>query len=220
MFNLGEKIKVKPGYLKVKIKINPVLEESDFVKEKQPKTIYYLLSILFYFLSHHTFLSLSLSLSLTSRVWILHTTITMVNRSKSFKLKLNFQSFCWVLIDFVGFWFIFQEGGGNLESSIEQLLNVEKQMRLSGEVAGTKKAATDILQLCFEARAWKTLNDQIILLSKRRGQLKQVKITLFWVSDCVILLLFWWLVEVKFVFYWIFGVMGICWFGRRSGGLV
>ncbi|KAK4585416.1 hypothetical protein RGQ29_022894 [Quercus rubra] len=65
------------------------------------------------------------------------------------------------------------EGGGNLESSIEQLLNVEKQMRLSGEVAGTKKAATDILQLCFEARAWKTLNDQIILLSKRRGQLKQ-----------------------------------------------
>ena len=86
--------------------------------------------------------------------------------------------------------FIFQEGGGNLESSIEQLLNVEKQMRLSGDVAGTKKAATDILQLCFEARAWKTLNDQIILLSKRRGQLKQVKITLFWVSDCVILLLF------------------------------
>ncbi|XP_075658945.1 26S proteasome non-ATPase regulatory subunit 12 homolog A-like [Castanea sativa] len=34
------------------------------------------------------------------------------------------------------------EGGGNLESSIEQLLNVEKQMRLSGEVAGTKKAVT------------------------------------------------------------------------------
>lgn len=67
-----------------------------------------------------------------------------------------------------------QEGGGNLEASIEQLLNVEKQMRLAGEVAGTKKAATDILQLCFEARAWKTLNDQIILLSKRRGQLKQV----------------------------------------------
>ncbi|KAK7856551.1 26s proteasome non-atpase regulatory subunit 12 like protein a [Quercus suber] len=66
-----------------------------------------------------------------------------------------------------------KEGGGNLESSIEQLLNVEKQMRLSGEVAGTKKAVTDILQLCFEARAWKTLNDQIVLLSKRRGQLKQ-----------------------------------------------
>uniref|UniRef100_A0A5B7AHT1 PCI domain-containing protein n=1 Tax=Davidia involucrata TaxID=16924 RepID=A0A5B7AHT1_DAVIN len=65
------------------------------------------------------------------------------------------------------------EGGGNLETAIESLLNVEKQMRLAGDVSGTKKAATDILQLCFEARAWKTLNDQILLLSKRRGQLKQ-----------------------------------------------
>ncbi|PON47796.1 Winged helix-turn-helix DNA-binding domain containing protein [Parasponia andersonii] len=65
------------------------------------------------------------------------------------------------------------EGGGNLEVAIEQLLNLEKQMRLAGDVAGTKKAVTDILQLCFEARAWKTLNEQIVVLSKRRGQLKQ-----------------------------------------------
>lgn len=65
-----------------------------------------------------------------------------------------------------------------MEAAIESLLNVEKQMRLAGEVAGTKKAATDILQLCFEARAWKTLNDQIILLSKRRGQLKQAVIAM------------------------------------------
>lgn len=61
-----------------------------------------------------------------------------------------------------------------MESSIEKLLNVEKQMRLAGDVAGTKKAVTDILQLCFEARAWKTLNEHIVVLSKRRGQLKQV----------------------------------------------
>lgn len=60
-----------------------------------------------------------------------------------------------------------------MEATIEQLLNVEKQMRLAGDVAGTKKAVTDILQLCFEARAWKTLNEQIVVLSKRRGQLKQ-----------------------------------------------
>ncbi|XP_057415297.1 26S proteasome non-ATPase regulatory subunit 12 homolog A-like [Lotus japonicus] len=61
----------------------------------------------------------------------------------------------------------------NLDSAIEQLLNVEKQMRLAGDVSGTRKAATDILKLCFDARAWKTLNDQIVVLSKRRGQLKQ-----------------------------------------------
>lgn len=66
-----------------------------------------------------------------------------------------------------------QEGDGKLEAQIEALLNVEKQMRQAGDVAGTRKAATDILQLCFEARAWKTLNEQIVLLSKRRGQLKQ-----------------------------------------------
>ncbi|CAK8578902.1 unnamed protein product [Lathyrus sativus] len=61
----------------------------------------------------------------------------------------------------------------NLDAKIEQLLNVEKQMRLAGEIVGTRKAAIDILQLCFEAKAWKTLNDQIVVLSKRRGQLKQ-----------------------------------------------
>ncbi|KAK1272449.1 hypothetical protein QJS04_geneDACA012259 [Acorus gramineus] len=65
------------------------------------------------------------------------------------------------------------EKEGNLEASIESLLNVEKQMRLAGDVAQTKKAVVEIVQLCYEARAWKTLNDQIILLSKRRGQLKQ-----------------------------------------------
>lgn len=48
-------------------------------------------------------------------------------------------------------------------------------MRLAGEVAGTKNAVIEIVKLCYEARAWKTLNDQIVLLSKRRGQLKQVK---------------------------------------------
>ncbi|KAK2656084.1 hypothetical protein Ddye_009136 [Dipteronia dyeriana] len=65
------------------------------------------------------------------------------------------------------------EGKGTLEAQIDQLLNVEKQMRLAGEVADTKKAVTDIMQLCFEAKDWKTLNEQILNLSKKRGQLKQ-----------------------------------------------
>lgn len=79
-----------------------------------------------------------------------------------------------------------QEGGAKLEVSIEQLLNAEKQMRLAGDVAGTKKAVMDILELCFEAKAWKTLNDQIVLLSKRRGQLKQVNFK----TSCMFTLLF------------------------------
>ena len=62
----------------------------------------------------------------------------------------------------------------NLDSSIESLLNAEKQARLSGDVVATRDTVCSIIRLCFEARAWKTLNDQIVLLSKRRGQLKQV----------------------------------------------
>ncbi|XP_010531765.1 PREDICTED: 26S proteasome non-ATPase regulatory subunit 12 homolog A-like [Tarenaya hassleriana] len=60
-----------------------------------------------------------------------------------------------------------------LEAAIDQLLNEEKQMRLAGDVSGTRKAVTDILQLCFEAKDWKLLNEQIVNLSKKRGQLKQ-----------------------------------------------
>ena len=65
----------------------------------------------------------------------------------------------------------------NLDAAIESLLNVEKQMRLAGDVAGTRKAVIDIVELCYKAGAWKTLNDQIVLLSKRRGQLKQVRVS-------------------------------------------
>lgn len=72
------------------------------------------------------------------------------------------------------FRFLQGDGGGSLEAKIEALLNVEKQMRQIGDVAGTRKAVTDIVQLCFEAGAWQTLNEQILLISKRRGQLKQV----------------------------------------------
>lgn len=70
---------------------------------------------------------------------------------------------------------ILQESKGNLEAQIDQLLNVEKQARLAGEVTATKKAVTDILELCFQAKDWKTLNEQILNLSKKRGQLKQVQ---------------------------------------------
>ncbi|XP_047971781.1 26S proteasome non-ATPase regulatory subunit 12 homolog A-like [Salvia hispanica] len=66
-----------------------------------------------------------------------------------------------------------ENGGNSLETKIEALLNVEKQMRQIGDVAGTRKAVTDILQLCIDAGAWATLNEQIVLISKRRGQLKQ-----------------------------------------------
>ncbi|KAK0602511.1 hypothetical protein LWI29_034227 [Acer saccharum] len=63
-----------------------------------------------------------------------------------------------------------------MEAQIDQLLNVQKLMRLAGEVANTKKAISDILQLCFEAKDWKTLDEQILNLFKKRRQLKQEEI--------------------------------------------
>eukprot|EP00249_Psilotum_nudum_P009879 c22209_g1_i1 orf=192-1652(+) len=62
---------------------------------------------------------------------------------------------------------------GKLDMAIEALLNLEKQMRLAADVVGTRKVVVAIVELCYEARAWKMLNDQIVLLSKRRSQLKQ-----------------------------------------------
>ena len=69
---------------------------------------------------------------------------------------------------------LFLQEDAKLDAKIEALLNEEKQMRLAADVAGTKKVVTEIIQLCYEAKAWKTLNEQILLLSKRRSQLKQV----------------------------------------------
>ncbi|CAN1345064.1 26S proteasome non-ATPase regulatory subunit 12 homolog A [Linum perenne] len=65
------------------------------------------------------------------------------------------------------------DGKASLEAAIERLQNAEKQARLAGDVAETRKSVTEILQLCFDAKDWKSLNDQILLLSKKRGQLKQ-----------------------------------------------
>ncbi|CAI0554959.1 unnamed protein product, partial [Linum tenue] len=65
------------------------------------------------------------------------------------------------------------DASANLEAAIERLQNAEKQARLAGEVAATRQAVTEILELCFQAKDWKSLNDQILILSKKRGQLKQ-----------------------------------------------
>ncbi|KAL2623223.1 hypothetical protein R1flu_003428 [Riccia fluitans] len=62
---------------------------------------------------------------------------------------------------------------GRLNEAIEALLDIEKQLRLSANVVGTRRVVVSIIQLCYDAHAWKTLNEQIVLLSKRRAQLKQ-----------------------------------------------
>lgn len=65
-------------------------------------------------------------------------------------------------------------GKGKLMEAVEALLNIEKQQRLAEDVTTTKMACSAILELLFNARDWQQLNEHIILLSKRRSQLKQV----------------------------------------------
>jgi len=62
---------------------------------------------------------------------------------------------------------------GKLDAAIDALSNIEKQMRLAADVSGTRKVVVAIVQICYEARAWKTLNEQISVLNKKRAQLKQ-----------------------------------------------
>ncbi|GJP69107.1 hypothetical protein CLOP_g25734 [Closterium sp. NIES-67] len=63
---------------------------------------------------------------------------------------------------------------GKLTEALDALLGLEKQMRLAADVVGTRTVAVAILKVCHEAAAWKLLNEQIVALSKRRAQLKQV----------------------------------------------
>eukprot|EP00897_Mesotaenium_endlicherianum_P008565 jgi/Mesen1/7737/ME000407S06971 len=60
-----------------------------------------------------------------------------------------------------------------INEALENLLNIEKQMRLAADITGTKKVVLAIIQICHASGDWKNLNEHIVLLSKRRAQLKQ-----------------------------------------------
>lgn len=64
-------------------------------------------------------------------------------------------------------------GGGALDGALQNLLALEKTARLSADVGGTTELVTAMIELCHSAKGWQTLNETIVLLSKRRAQLKQ-----------------------------------------------
>lgn len=63
---------------------------------------------------------------------------------------------------------------GKLNEAIENLLSIEKQTRLGEDHLSTSKLAITIVRLCFEAKQWDLLNQNLHILSKRRGQLRTV----------------------------------------------
>jgi hypothetical protein len=42
-------------------------------------------------------------------------------------------------------------------------------------VPGTKLAVVAVVRVCFQCKAWAALNENVLLLSKRRAQLKQAR---------------------------------------------
>ena len=45
----------------------------------------------------------------------------------------------------------------------------------AADVPGTKLAVVAVVRVCFQCKAWAALNENVLLLSKRRAQLKQAR---------------------------------------------
>jgi hypothetical protein len=63
---------------------------------------------------------------------------------------------------------------GKLHEALEGLLNLEKTARQAEDIAALRAACSAVLATCYSAKEWKLLEENIVLLSKRRGQLRQV----------------------------------------------
>mmetsp|Transcript_22191 Transcript_22191/g.37947 ORF Transcript_22191/g.37947 Transcript_22191/m.37947 type:complete len:483 (-) Transcript_22191:265-1713(-) len=61
---------------------------------------------------------------------------------------------------------------GKLHEAVEALLNLEKMSRLAEDSTATKACCTAVLDVIFQAKQWKLLEEHILLLAKRRSQLK------------------------------------------------
>jgi 26S proteasome regulatory subunit N5 len=64
---------------------------------------------------------------------------------------------------------------GQIAACLEGLLNLEKTARVAEDVTASKAACSAILEVCYAAKDWRQLEEHIVLLAKRRGQLKQVR---------------------------------------------
>ncbi|PGH34776.1 26S proteasome regulatory subunit N5 [[Emmonsia] crescens] len=61
----------------------------------------------------------------------------------------------------------------NVHGAIDKLLALEKQARQASDLASTSRLLIAIVTISKESGDWKLLNEQVIALSKKHGQLKQ-----------------------------------------------
>ncbi|KAF2651613.1 hypothetical protein K491DRAFT_665209 [Lophiostoma macrostomum CBS 122681] len=64
-------------------------------------------------------------------------------------------------------------GKSNAQAAIEKLLVLEKQTRQASDLASTSRVLVGICTIAKNAGDWSLLNEQVLLLSKKHGQLKQ-----------------------------------------------
>ncbi|KAL5018614.1 hypothetical protein ScPMuIL_004336 [Solemya velum] len=62
---------------------------------------------------------------------------------------------------------------GKLKEALEILLSLEKQTRTASDTHSTTRVLVAIVGICFEAKGWDALNENIVLLTKKRSQIKQ-----------------------------------------------
>lgn len=61
----------------------------------------------------------------------------------------------------------------DIQAAIEKLTVFEKQTRQASDLASTSRTLIAICTICKDAGNWSLLNDQVLVLSKKHGQLKQ-----------------------------------------------
>ncbi|KAK9239307.1 PCI domain-containing protein [Lipomyces kononenkoae] len=61
----------------------------------------------------------------------------------------------------------------DIQAAVERLLALEKQTRQSSDLASTEKLLVKIITIYKNAGDWKQMNEQVQLLAKKHGQLKQ-----------------------------------------------
>lgn len=64
-------------------------------------------------------------------------------------------------------------GDGKIHDALDQLLALEKLTRTGADMISTSRVLVAIVEICFQAKNWSALNEHIVILSKRRSQLKQ-----------------------------------------------
>jgi len=62
---------------------------------------------------------------------------------------------------------------GKLTEAIDMLMSLEKQARTASDTHSTSRILVAMVKICFDTKNWDALNENIVLLTKKRGQIKQ-----------------------------------------------